>query len=315
MPRINEISSKLSASHHILALGSETKCRVSFCEKNTLVSLEPEHANAKFFDFCELASSYILKKYRFAPEVIAFDPHPLFSCGKVAQYLKDRFFPKARLTPVFHHIAHASRFAIKEGINREYIALTFDGTGYGADARIWGSEFFSYSNRRFNRRAHFEYMALPGSDIAMLKPWRIALGATHKIYKKNMSKMKLPFLKGIADNDIKIVTEMIEKDFNVAYSCSAGRLFDLVSAALSIKKVIKNEAEAAVALEIEAAKFVGSVAPYPYEIKKDGSGLCIDFSLLLKDIFGMRFNSKLKQLASRRFHLTIAMAAGRICRI
>ena len=49
-------------------------------------------------------------------------------------------------------------------LDEKVIGVAFDGTGYGTDGNIWGSEFMICDLNDFTRVTHFEYIPLPGGD-------------------------------------------------------------------------------------------------------------------------------------------------------
>ena len=55
------------------------------------------------------------------------------------------------------------------------IGVAFDGTGYGEDGAIWGGEFMLADYRSYKRIGHLKYIPLPGGDVSIRKPARIAL--------------------------------------------------------------------------------------------------------------------------------------------
>jgi len=316
MFEIEKIPSGFKMATEVLSLGSETRPRISWNSGGVLFSLSQTGPSRGFADLYEAASLYLLKKFKFVPEIITFDPHPLFCCGRAAATLKAKFFPRSRLVPVFHHIAHVARFAIDEGLKKKYIGLAFDGNGYGSDGNSWGSEFFIYSGGVFSRRAHFDYMRLAGGDAATKEPWRLAAGVAFEIYGEDIFKRDTAFLKGIPKDRLRLVCQMLEKKFNIAYSSSAGRLFDAVAAMLKIKSFAPREGEAALALEAEAKRSYGAAVSYPFDIKEQKSGLCVSFLPMFKEIIQKRsFSRSERQVVSRRFHVTVASAAGRACRL
>lgn len=316
MFEIEKVPSGFKPLREVLSLGSETRPRISWSRGGVISSLACDGFSRDLLDFYKAAAKYLLRKFRFCPDIITFDPHPLFCCGSAAATLKAEFFPKSRLVPVFHHIAHVARFAIDEGLKKKYIGLAFDGTGYGSDGNIWGSEFFVYSGRVFSRQAHFDYLSLAGGDAATKEPWRLAAGVAFEIHGKDIFKKDPAFLKGIPKDRLRLVCQMLEKKFNIAYSSSAGRLFDAVAATLKIKSFTKGEGEAALALEAEAKKFRGTAVSYPFDIQDQKSGLCVSFLPMFKEIIQKRslLRSE-RQVTSRRFHVTVASAAGRACRL
>lgn len=53
--------------------------------------------------------------------------------------------------------------------------VSYDGTGYGINHTLWGSEFLIADTTTFTRAAHFDYFKLPGGEHAINNPWKIGL--------------------------------------------------------------------------------------------------------------------------------------------
>lgn len=310
------VPSRLKIRIEALALGADTRQKVSWAKGGKVFSLTPDRAFSDIKEFYFRACAYLKDKKHLSARVISFDPHPYFVCHREASALRDAFFPKARLMPVYHHAAHAATFGFAAGAGPGYIGLAFDGTGWGADGRIWGSEFFVYDGRSFSWRAHFDYLALPGSEAAIRQPWRVALGIAYRLDgRKILLKHPPAFLKKIPASEQKFVVEMIEKDVNTAYASSAGRLFDAVSAMLGIAPLAAKEAEAARLLEKEAARCKGPVAAYPFDIDHEKGGLRADFTEMFREILASPLDEASRSRCARRFHWTLACCIARMSRL
>ena len=310
---VQEIPSLIRPRQQILALGADTRQRMSWADQGRIFSLWPEKDFFSAQDFYDAASAFILKKFRLKPRVLCFDPHPLFASKMFAPVLKARYFPKATLEPVFHHVAHVAHFYFSQGLHKDFIGIAFDGTGYGPDGLIWGGEFFVYRAGHFQRAAHLKNLSLPGNEKAIQEPWRIALGILYKIYGKNVFQKKFKFLKTFSKNELFMVCQMIDKDFNTPLSSSVGRLFDAVSALLNITTMISKEAEAAVALEKTAYDFKGKALAYPFGVNSLKGKLVIDYVPLFKEIVkDLKARKNISEIAFR-FHKTLATAAARTC--
>ncbi len=81
--------------------------------------------------------------------------------------------------------------------DRKVIGLSFDGTGYGTDGKIWGGEVLLASYADFERAAHLEYLPLPGGDTATHYPWRIVVGYAEAL---GLDIEDLPFLASLSHN-------------------------------------------------------------------------------------------------------------------
>ena len=87
------------------------------------------------------------------PRALACDPHPAYHSNRQAE---ESGLP---LEPVQHHHAHAVACAAENGISpdEEFLAIVWDGTGFGLDGTIWGGEFLVCWGSEFERFAcgHF----------------------------------------------------------------------------------------------------------------------------------------------------------------
>jgi len=50
------------------------------------------------------------------------------------------------------------------------IAIVYDGTGYGDDGTLWGSEVLLVENADYQRLFHFDYMPLVGGEKLLKNP-------------------------------------------------------------------------------------------------------------------------------------------------
>ena len=324
MFNIEQIPCRFKLKLDILALGSDTRQRISWVHKGRLFSLWPKKDFLDLSEFYKQGASFLKEEFKFSPKILTFDPHPLFICHREAGPIKEKYFPRVVLCPVFHHLAHVANFAFDVGLNKSFIGLAFDGTGFGSDGRIWGGEFFIYDKKHFRRMAHFDYQALVGSDMAILEPWRIAFAVLYKIYGNKIYKEKMEFLRSIPKEELKLIQQMLEKDFNVSLTSSVGRLFDAVSALLNIKKRVIKEAEAAVALEKRARLFTNSVRKgvcvfsgeaktYDFKIKKEDNISVIDVGPLFRGIVKDIRQKKTVAEMAYQFHATLAEIVFHVC--
>ncbi len=84
---------------------------------------------------------------------------------------------KIPVMQIQHHHAHLAACLAenKYPLDKNVIALCYDGTGYGQDGNIWGGEILVGNALSYKRIGHLQYLPLPGGDLAIKKPYRIAL--------------------------------------------------------------------------------------------------------------------------------------------
>ncbi len=180
----------------------------------------------------ENAIDDLCRLYRFKPEAVVCDLHP--------DYASTVWARKSGLPviAVQHHQAHAAACASENDVTGPYLAVAWDGTGYGLDGTIWGGEFFAVENGRMERVAHLRPFRLPGGEAAIRQGWRTA--------ESLLFELQLP-----AQNTA--VRRMLERNLNSPLTTSVGRLFDAVSSLTGITRESRFEGEAAMKLERAAA--------------------------------------------------------------
>lgn len=311
---IEQIPMRLKPKCDILALGADTRQRVSFSKAGKVFDVRPKSDFACSEDFYQEVASFLCGKVKTGFSVVSFDPHPLFVCNTLAAIIKKKYFPKAELVPVWHHIAHVASFGFEAGLNKNFIGVAFDGTGYGQDHRVWGGEFFIYKGRKFSRTAHFCYQPLCGNELAIKEPWRFAFGVLYRIYGLKDFPGDIECFQSIKNSTFKTLAEMVDKNFNTPQVSSVGRLFDAVGALLNLRAVAAKEAEAAIAVEEAAAGYAGGpVEPYDFKILKEKDSFRVDPALMFKQIVrDARLKAPVEKIAYR-FHITLAEMTRRVC--
>jgi hydrogenase maturation protein HypF len=261
---------KMDGNRRILALGTDTRPGLCWVGKKTLFHLSLRREAEDIEEFYRQAVACVLRKYRVRPTVIAFDPHPLFASRRLALLLQEKFFPSARLKAVYHHWAHVANAVFDARRIRPFIGVAFDGTGFGADGRMWGGEFFYCSAKGFERLAHLAYQPLAGNEAAIRQPWRIAYGIL-----KQAGAGRTPFSGKIPAITLRLVDQMMAQGFQTPLSSSAGRLFDAAAALLGLATTVGKQAQAAQALEAAAASCVEDVPGYAIPVVQGDDGCLV----------------------------------------
>jgi hydrogenase accessory protein HypB len=156
----------------VLAVGGHQKVAVAICDGKQAV-LGPDLGDLDSLESREEFERHLDQLYRFyqtTPQLIAHDAHP--------DYFTTRW-AKAQQVPtiaVQHHHAHVVAGMLEHGwLDRSVLGIACDGTGYGTDGTIWGGEFLLATAADFQRVATFRPLLLPGGELAVLQPWRVAL--------------------------------------------------------------------------------------------------------------------------------------------
>jgi hydrogenase maturation protein HypF len=194
--------------------------------------------------FYEQTIRQFIHLFRITPALLAVDMHPDYISAKTGQNYGD-----LPLVQVQHHHAHIASCMAEHGLNEKVIGVALDGTGYGSDANIWGAEFLVCDLLDYRRITHFDYIPLPGGDLATEEPWRMAVSYLYRLYGTSLFNLELPFLKQTDPKKVDFIIKMIEKKINCPLVSSTGRLFDAVSALLNLCFVAKFPAEGPMRLE------------------------------------------------------------------
>jgi len=301
---------KFDGDRRILALGADTRPGLCWVDGKTLFQLSPRPEAEDIEEFYLQAAAFAVRRYCVRPAVIAFDPHPHFACRRLAPLLQKDFFPFARLQAVYHHWAHAANAVFDMHLRRPFIGVTFDGTGFGADGRMWGGEFFYCGAVGFMRAAHLGYQPLAGNEAAIREPWRIAYGIL-----KTAGAGRTPFSGKIPAKTLRLVDQMIVQGIQAPLSSSAGRLFDAAAALLGLVPMAVKQAQAAQALEAAAASCGQEAGGYmmPIAGSRDGC-LVLDTGSLFIAMQRDLAHRMAKEVIAMKFHNALAQAVFFVCK-
>ena len=181
------------------------------------------------------------------PSLIVCDMHPLYHTTEVAKSIN------LPLLTVQHHYAHILSCMAENDYLDDVIGVSFDGTGYGEDGTIWGGEILRCGLKDYDRLSFVAPFIQSGGDISAKEGWRIAASILREISDEGL-KIALN-LKLCEKAEFEFLAQMAEKNINSVKSTSAGRLFDAVSAILSIRRSSTFEGEASTSLMFAAMRF------------------------------------------------------------
>ena len=291
----------------VLACGAELKNTVCLTREN--YAFLSQHVgdleNLATYRFFKKTIQHLRRILSIEPEIIAFDMHPDYLS---TQYAKEQALETK--IAVQHHHAHVVSCMAENKVSEPVIGLSFDGTGYGTDGKIWGGEILLARYERFERLAHLSYTAMPGGAAAIREPWRMAVGHLYQAYGKDLFNLNLPLFEHIEEKKVRVVAEMIEKRVNSPETSSLGRLFDAVAAIAGIRQHVAYEGQAAMELEMAAGKLENE--RYEYDVLSENVLKIAPQSIIrgiVQDIDkGVRVST-----ISAKFHATLIRVFSQAC--
>lgn len=182
------------------------------------------------------------------PEVTVGDLHPAY----VSSHNTER--------KIQHHHAHIASVIAEHGLCGNVLGVACDGTGFGTDGTIWGSEFLLCEEDKMKRVGHFSSVKLVGGDTSakqadltlysyMLEARERGLDVEAFFHEKEVS-----CANASEKSNLKLQEMAWKQNINTTYSSSMGRLFDAASALLDICHYNSYEGECAIKLEQMAHK-------------------------------------------------------------
>ncbi len=248
------------------------------------------------------------------PAVIAHDLHPNYLSTRYALDRAER--EGMAVFGVQHHHAHIASCMAEHALpaDQPVIGIAFDGTGYGEDGAIWGGEFLLADYQGYKRIAHLKYIPLPGGDVCIRKPARVALAY---LWASNLDwEPELNPVSALCAEELSILKSQLKLKLNTPLTSSMGRFFDAVASLCGVRQVINYEAQAAI--ELEALVDPDETGEYDFTVEPDenpeNKAFQIDSSSMLEQIINDLHNSVAIPSISARFHNSIARMVLTLCK-
>ncbi len=238
--------------------------------------------------------------FRVEPEVAVRDMHPGYLSTRVAEELG-----LERVIAVQHHHAHVAAVMAEHLRVKPVVGLAFDGTGYGEDGAVWGAECLVADLAGYSRVGQLRYAPLPGGDLAVRRPWRVALGYL-SLEPAAVDDFALA-LKGIPDEERAVAQAQVARKLNAPLASSLGRLFDAAAAVLGVRRACDYEGQAA--MELEALAGARPARPIAVPMVHEDSRWVLDPLPLLAELGRRRRGGEDAADLAAAFHESVAEAA------
>ena len=245
------------------------------------------------------------KIFSFSPQFIAHDMHP--------GYMSTKYALKYDLPTieVQHHHAHIVSCMFENNLRQKVIGVCFDGTGYGADGKIWGGEFLICDYLESTRVAHLDYIKMPGGEKAIKEPWRVAVSYLYKSLSAHKSKKEVydVIYELYGDKAITLIN-IINSNINCMETSSMGRLFDAMANIIGITDEVTYEGQASI--ELEAISEMDIEGAYNYKVIKQDMYIIEPYEIIIEALNDKTKGVSVKIIASK-FQNTIVNLTTNIC--
>ena len=279
-----------------LAVGGHLKNTIALSFKNFVI-VSQHIGDLETFESVKAFERSIrdfMKFYDVKPEYVVCDLHPDYVSTQFAESISKEI--GANLIRLQHHFAHILSVMAENSImDYDVIGVAWDGTGFGTDGEIWGSEFLFVSKGNFERMFHFLPIPLIGGEKAIKEVYRIGIGL---LLSSNLEEEVIEFFGDV--ESFRYIVKMYNSNFYLK-SCGAGRLFDGISSILGISRYSNFEGQAAMQLEFSLYSSESIQEEYEYSI----SGNTIDWRNIVLGVVNDIKKGLPKGVISLKFHRTM----------
>jgi hydrogenase maturation protein HypF len=298
----DEMPSMLAVGGHLKNTVAITKGKHIFISQH-IGDLESQESLHAF----EEVQHTLQNTYQCKPSIVIHDMHPDYLSTKHAESLG------IETVAVQHHHAHVLSCMAEHHLDGNVFGIAWDGTGFGTDNTIWGSEFLHVNGDLFQRFASWQTFPLPGGESAIKNTKQIAIGLLYSLYGDDVFTMQnLPFLLTFKQTELRIIQQMLHKNMNCPFTSSMGRLFDAVAAITGIRNQIAYEGQAAIELEWQTIEKLDKSYDFSLNINSEYDDpnkhpqYKINIKPMIDAILHDMASGLSTQIISTRFHNTLA---------
>jgi len=246
------------------------------------------------------------------PRLVVGDKHPNYLSSKNADIC------------FFHHHVHIASVIAEHHLSGSVLGLAFDGTGYGADDTIWGSEFLICTENQFERIAHLSPVKMISGDTAARNAVLALAAYVNEAYNSALVDDEIWHLKCFQQENVNLVKAALNNNIHTVQSTSMGRLFDAACALLDINYNNAYEGECACRLETAAQEELMKNAEALKTNAAENFGLhlkvienqgkfVLDAVRFIVDLFYAKKSGLKKEEIALAFHMALSNACVEIC--
>lgn len=264
--------------------------------------LENEATREAFEDAIERMERFL----GFRGEVVAHDLHPDYQSTRYAQARA------GHRVAVQHHHAHVASAVAEHRLSGPVIGVAFDGTGFGTDSTAWGGEFLVVEGAHYERLATLRPVPLPGGDLAIRQPWRIALAALTDAFGRRAPVDAFPLFQSVRSSHVLMVRQMLDVRLNSPLARGVGRYFDAFGALILARPRARYEGQ--VAFEFDMAADPSERGRYTCDVDRGTTPFEIDLRATLREAARDALDGTSAAIVSARFHNTLIAATAEMVR-
>jgi hydrogenase maturation protein HypF len=166
----------------------------------------------------------------------------------------------------------------------------------------------------FVRVAHLRAFRLPGGEVAVREPRRVALGLLWEIYgEAALERDDLAPVRDFGPVERRLLAQLLGRELNSPLTTSAGRLFDGIAALLNLHQKTTFEGQAAMALEFAADPSVDDA--YTLPLTRGESPVVLDWRALVEAVLDDLEQGVEPGVIAGRFHNGLVEAMVNVAQI